>query len=435
MPKITITKAAGIWLIIILMENMGTSAASGEVDIIKCCNPQAEEVFDLYSKSCQTLDADYLEDLNTFHIEANLGYDAHVQVSEVDLPICNETIYEEKHLIVLADNDVGSSSGFFTDYEHSAGNNSGQLILYDLNSGQKTKEFCLDRAYDLGPYSTSVSFLLFCDEGNNPSKKKSHSLTFLQITFKGTVAVQCRTSTEAICSGAVGNQTCIHHCCPLFHFQNDQGFCEHYRGSGTDPEWIFENSQAEDHRHQDYYLLYDGLKCDKITYNLSLYQWEFYPNGDLKIESSLYGAADYCLNEVEVEVEAGGYVYSHDVQVCVHAEGDCKGEFKAWDCLVNRQLLPATFCLSMLFFGLLALHLWMTKKEKLFECMMISNIGMLCLVYLVLFVDKMAGSFLSPHPVLCEIRGLIIQFGFISSLFWLNSMSHLSKYEISKKCL
>ena len=172
MPKITITKAAGIWLIIILMENMGTSAASGEVDIIKCCNPEAEEVFDLYSKSCQTLDADYLEDLNTFHIEANLGYDAHVQVSEVDLPICNDTIYEEKHLIVLADNDVGSSSGFFTDYEHSAGNNSGQLILYDLNSGQKTKEFCLDRAYDLGPYSTSVSFLLFCDEGNNPSKKR-----------------------------------------------------------------------------------------------------------------------------------------------------------------------------------------------------------------------------------------------------------------------
>ena len=149
MPKLNMIKALKIFLLIIIGS---IRISSQEVDITKCC-PEAGEVFDLYSKTCQTLDADYLEDLNTFHIEANLGYDTNVHVSEVDLPVCNDSIYQEKHTIVLADNDVDSSSGFFTHYENG---NSSQLILYDLSSGQDTKEFCLDRAYDLGPYSTSV---------------------------------------------------------------------------------------------------------------------------------------------------------------------------------------------------------------------------------------------------------------------------------------
>ena len=246
----------------------------------------------------------------------------------------------------------------------------------------------------------------------------------MQISFKGTVAVQCRTTAEGICL----NTTCIHQCCPLYHFQNVNGLCELNRGLGSNLEWILQSTQ-EDVNASFYHPLYDSLKCDKISYNLSLYQWEFYKNGDLKIESSLYQAKDYCLNDIEEwDDESGTFTYWHDVHVCVHAEGDCKGEYKAWDCVVNRQILPAIFCLSMVFFGLLALHLWLTKKEKLFECMMISNIGMLFIVYFVLFIDKISGSFLSPHPVLCEIRGLIIQFGFISSLFWLNSMSHLSEY-------
>ena len=141
------------------------------------------------------------------------------------------------------------------------------------------------------------------------------------------MAVQCRTSAEGICL----NTTCIHQCCPLYHFQNVNGLCELNRGLGSNLEWILQSTQ-EDVNASFYHPLYDSLKCDKITYNLSLYQWEFYKNGDLKIESSLYQAKDYCLNDIEEwDDESGTFQYWHDVHVCVHAEGDCKGDARRPD--------------------------------------------------------------------------------------------------------
>lgn len=256
---------------------------------------------------------------------------------------------------------------------------------------------------------------------------KLNYFAILQISFKGTVAVSCRISTEALCSS--GNKTCLHHCCPLHQFHDsrkDNGLCEQNKGHGIDPSWLL--TSIEDADPSDYDLLYDSLECNHTTYNLSLYQWEFFPNGNLKIASSVYQPKDYCLNDIEdFDSETGTYKYWHEVQVCIEADGPCQGDYKAWDCLVNQQILPAVFCLSMIFFGLLALYIWLKKKEKLFECMMISNIAMLFLVYAVLTVDKITGSFYAPHPIQCEVRGLLIQFGFISSLFWLSSMSHLSK--------
>ena len=111
------------------------------------------------------------------------------------------------------------------------------------------------------------------------------------------------------------------------------------------------------------------------------------------IESSTYQREEYCLNYAEeFNFEAKQSKFTKEVHICVNAGGQCSGDYGYWYCLVEHKLMPAIFCISMLFFGFLALYIWSKKKEKLFECMLISCISMLFIVYLILTIDKISGS-------------------------------------------
>lgn len=200
---------------------------------------------------------------------------------------------------------------------------------------------------------------------------------------KGTVAVSCQVSEAALCK----NQTCLHDCCPIAQFRNTKGQCQPY----VDPEASWE-VHFNDDPDAEYHKLSNRLDCEYITYNLSSLEWSLSSKGRLSIESHLYYSDEFCLNYVEdIDYETLTSRFWKEAQVCVEATRR-RGDYMSWYSTVELKLLPAVFGISMVFLGLLILYIWGKKKEKLFECMMISCVSMLFIVYLILTIDKIAAS-------------------------------------------
>ena len=80
--------------------------------------------------------------------------------------------------------------------------------------------------------------------------------------------------------------------------------------------------------------------------------------------------------------------------------------------------------ISIVFLGLLFVYIFVDQRQKLFGCMMLSTILMLFIFYLVFAIIKF--SSFKKENFGCIVEGYLIQFSYMSSLFWLNAMSHMA---------
>lgn len=89
--------------------------------------------------------------------------------------------------------------------------------------------------------------------------------------------------------------------------------------------------------------------------------------------------------------------------------------------MVQERIIPAFFILSLIFLGLLVVHIWRTQRSKLFGWLMLSAIFMLFTFYFFTCLIKLV----TPDQLRwgCEVSGLIIQYSYMSSILWLSSMS------------
>ena len=77
-----------------------------------------------------------------------------------------------------------------------------------------------------------------------------------------------------------------------------------------------------------------------------------------------------------------------------------------------------------MFLGLLFVYLWVDQRNKLFGCMMLSAILMLFIFYLLLSIKKLSSS--KHNVIVCRFEGYLIQFSYMSAVFWLNAMSYMA---------
>ena len=110
---------------------------------------------------------------------------------------------------------------------------------------------------------------------------------------------------------------------------------------------------------------------------------------------------------------------------------------------MSRSVMPGLYAVSLVFLALAFGHVYCRKKQKsFFDVMTLIMIAMLSCFYAVLLVPLVAGSaHVSQYPVLCQLEGFSIQvsvsqwisttlltpsrflqFFYLSSMFWLNSM-------------
>ena len=98
-------------------------------------------------------------------------------------------------------------------------------------------------------------------------------------------------------------------------------------------------------------------------------------------------------------------------------------DYNKWQKEVSKKVIPAFFFISIIFLGLLMLHIWRTQRPKLFGWLMLSTITMLFVFYIFNSLIKVVVN--PSMKGFCEVSGLIIQYSYMSSVLWLSSMSFL----------
>ena len=221
-------------------------------------------------------------------------------------------------------------------------------------------------------------------------------------------------STVAVICGQP--KTCIRTCCQPGQYLSRNGSCIDHTTEPDQP-WTIEFT---DDPNATYHIFNTNLPCNGGSLeNETKREWHFESNGDLTIDLATYSYDQYCLSHAQDQ--SGNF--TKEIFVCEVENQACHGEFQSWKCAVDLTLIPILMGFSLFFLILLQWIIWTEKKQNLYECMQLCNIFMLTLVYLTLIIIKQVKSTDLPSA-LCEILGLVFQFSYMSSLFWLSAMSY-----------
>lgn len=140
------------------------------------------------------------------------------------------------------------------------------------------------------------------------------------------------------------------------------------------------------------------MKCNQwLLYDARQYETKYYSNAMIKIEEYAFKSHQYCVNHIEHITENNSVKFHQVLITCADEVDDCSGKYPAWKCLVELQIMPGLFTLSMVFLGFLLIFFWKNQRNKLFGWLMISAILMLFIFYLFLSIIKLAGNYSSLY--------------------------------------
>lgn len=168
---------------------------------------------------------------------------------------------------------------------------------------------------------------------------------------------------------------------------------------------------------------------DKYTINsLTEYDFGIKSNGDLSVDGATVPFGRYCVNLKPPSQDQENF--TEEVHFCTTYRS-CDSDYEKWKATVDNKLIPSLFVISMIFLGFLVVHTWQQEKEKLFGWLKLSTILMLFIFYMfqsiIKFSDKgdcKRGTIKPFNQGSCLFIGLVIQYSYLSSVFWLTSMSY-----------
>lgn len=237
------------------------------------------------------------------------------------------------------------------------------------------------------------------------------------------MALTCKTKPEVYCQF----NHCLQFCCSWGQYIHpDLKTCQNYPQEVQ--EW-----RPEEFADSQVKSIYQDLDCNEtITTAKDIFETQFLANNTLDIEGVYYDFGTYCINQVVNSTTLEEVI---QIKRCYDSNEDmaCKGNYGSWFCLVDLKVLPALFVVSIIFYIFLLVHIFKHQKERLFGWLMFFAILMLLIFYFVLAVAKLAGrSHLKNYPILCELEALLIQYSYMSALFWLSTLSHFTWKTFSK---
>ena len=100
--------------------------------------------------------------------------------------------------------------------------------------------------------------------------------------------------------------------------------------------------------------------------------------------------------------------------------------------MVNGKIIPGCFVVSIIFLALLLIHIWRLKRSTLFGWLNKSSILMLFLFFFFSSIIKIVNQ--DDLGEACKVFGFIIQYSYMSSVFWLSCMSFFMWKAFRKMC-
>jgi hypothetical protein len=152
------------------------------------------------------------------------------------------------------------------------------------------------------------------------------------------------------------------------------------------------------------------IKSSRVPFTL-------YNTGKVRIENNIFDHNSYCISDVRPN--------SHVNPNSLHDAIIIRCEYPWISEVVHVYLVCTLLVTSAVFLLFLFIHVAMNSAHKLFGAMELSVIFNLFLYNVVVTIVKLwsPNSLYHNNPGLCFMLGIIIQFSYLSFIFWLNAMS------------
>ena len=247
---------------------------------------------------------------------------------------------------------------------------------------------------------------------NIPSIKKDSSLL-------DTVVIKCLPDQDLL-------KTIIRFCCisATEKYEPKTNQCRRrYKNESIDTWTVLDDVD----KHKPYDDMESGDKADVTTIHHGLLscmpnqvqksnreQFIMYNTGSIKVEHTIFSHNEYCMSDVELTSPSSS----------IHTALILRCEYTWRYILVNQYVASLLCTISEVFLFALMLLLIKNNGHRLFGVMELSVTANLFLHYLVLTVVKMSYSYLyKQYPTVCYVAAIIMQFTYLSVMFWLNAMS------------
>ena len=310
------------------------------------------------------------------------------------LPVCSEK--KEDLVFRMSPRNEASQSTFVIDDQAITNTPN---ILIDLTTFDNHTNFCLERG--------------FSDNGGSSSSM-----------FLGTVAVFCESKPEIVCH----ERPCVSHCCPSGLIMNSvTNHCDYPVNENASHNLppvplVTQDGTPSDLPQSRIKIFSDSVPgCLVHTYET----FQLLENGHIDAGGGgIQNHTHYCLAQYEIYGPQTGVVsYQHKALVCVPEDPFSDGHLK-WVKIIDLTVVPILFMVSLVFLALLFAYVWIKNRNKLFGVMTLCLTAMLVLFYACLITSKITGaSWVRERPSLCIALGLLIQYFYLSAIFWLNAMS------------
>lgn len=352
----------------------------------KCCDNDL--VFDTTTKLCIPVPGqeDYQDP--TFDPSfLSFFYDEEYDYSEVSFQL-----HADPHLPTCTDREELDYFGNAQNYHHQGAyaiddlNVTGNhFILLDKASSTTFEDFCVEKAYHQGRY-------------------------------EGTAAVFCRTKFEFECE----NRTCINFCCPFKEVFKDGTCVEPVELNFTQLPIFEEDGITKSLKQRNEFKFLHGSPpkgCRFFRYD----EFVMLETGEARIHKVEYAHDKYCVEREEIyDNETNSHSYPFMIVVCQPEDATSKG-FRRYVEILDFTIIPTLFVISLVFLGLLFIHVYRRNRQKLFGVMTLCLVSMLFFFYLLLIIAKIFAT-LPDYEGLCVLMALLLQFSYLSAIFWLNAM-------------
>ena len=374
----------------------------------KCCQP--DEAYSAEIQSCikvgnsdfQFASYDYFMDVLSM-VEVDYSFD-HLQyptsyhISSNGKPDCNTNdSYEYTSFNIPLEPDEESQYDNFggTDFiiEYPS------YELFEVSQFKYHRDYCIDLAYKHGRYWAVM-------------------------------AMYCKKRLDVICR----QKDCVRFCCPPAHV----GLVEENQFAGNSsiaashscvPEHddirVVAPNFEDDSNLWEIYGVPECFKSDDIGYTTHVLEKKTtiqHENGKLKVGSGYFNYDESCIiTTISKNRESNKSVFSMQINICKQTDVYQQG-YLSWINLVDFQIIPAILIFATLLLGILVIYEWINNRVKLFSCLRICVIITYFIFNVVLCVVKLQLDVEIHLPSLCIAEAILIQYTYLATICWLNTM-------------
>ena len=386
-----------------------SSEETKKLSVKKCCH--LDEAYDVETKNCFKIQnenvvfepydyfTDVLSMVDVAYDYENIEFPSEYNISDIGKPYCNPKDSEEQLLFnipvdpdVELHGDLESNDAFRIEFPSHE--------LFEISQYKFHQDYCIDLGYRYGQ-------------------------------FWSIVAIFCKESLRVTCQ----RKNCIRFCCPPTYISTLNKELRNDNPIKTGPEGCKPidandldklNPTLED--NENLWRIYGIPECFKledqgfVSYLLKEGESVKNKNGEIRIGTGYFDHENSCVVRTEiVNKEENETSYSTQINVCkpdnIYEQG-----YLSWVRIIDFQIIPAILVISTILLGVLLIYEWINNRDKLFCCLRICVILMNFIFNTVLCIVKLQDKVERNHPKICVTEAIVIQFCYLSTICWLNTM-------------